>query len=546
MQSEVKLTRLTTYANMDYDVIQNTVALAKFKTIEDKKLPQNITEFRPLLATAVSEMCVEDTSYDAKTKAVETKELPLDRIYCHPSNNLLKEIVQLSTDWYYKEYTDRFKVENPLNENVVEGLKELRKCCFNVHAQDVDKFVLYLLKGVKYIQDFGKTGINNSGYQKALFITSNVMRNGKSSIIQRVREGAERAGYMTERDLRAPLGSFENPKSTSDVHLATVEEMRYDKQISVGTVMHWLRHEMFDYSEKYVMKTSLPSRAFILAAGNGEPWAKGDPCWDIVHTISMRIEDLLNEGGEVADIVKRGQDVHLEKLFRSNNIDKAIKTLEEIVNSKEDVNVPKNDLTEIRSIPFVAQLIDVIQTMKECTIDWSGVSISKLKRIWREIGKPEWDALKIQQLGRVCNNLYSKRIIKKCSKDTQDEYKKWDLTALLNYTIDDLSDNSQVNESALDEFWATQKAWDELIKKVEEGVNIRNLVFVIKDDLQSLTADIEMPSKALEFLESEGNKVNLMTILDKGLAQFTDIPINWPPDLIDRIRRIFVNEYFLE
>jgi len=546
LQSEVKLTRLTTYANMDYDVIQNTVALAKFKTIEDKKLPQNITEFRPLLATAVSEMCVEDTSYDAKTKAVETKELPLDRIYCHPSNNLLKEIVQLSTDWYYKEYTDRFKVENPLNENVVEGLKELRKCCFNVHAQDVDKFVLYLLKGVKYIQDFGKTGINNSGYQKALFITSNVMRNGKSSIIQRVREGAERAGYMTERDLRAPLGSFENPKSTSDVHLATVEEMRYDKQISVGTVMHWLRHEMFDYSEKYVMKTSLPSRAFILAAGNGEPWAKGDPCWDIVHTISMRIEDLLNEGGEVADIVKRGQDVHLEKLFRSNNIDKAIKTLEEIVNSKEDVNVPKNDLTEIRSIPFVAQLIDVIQTMKECTIDWSGVSISKLKRIWREIGKPEWDALKIQQLGRVCNNLYSKRIIKKCSKDTQDEYKKWDLTALLNYTIDDLSDNSQVNESALDEFWATQKAWDELIKKVEEGVNIRNLVFVIKDDLQSLTADIEMPSKALEFLESEGNKVNLMTILDKGLAQFTDIPINWPPDLIDRIRRIFVNEYFLE
>lgn len=546
MQSEVKLTRLTTYANMDYDVIQNTVALAKFKTIEDKKLPQNITEFRPLLATAVSEMCVEDTSYDAKTKAVETKELPLDRIYCHPSNNLLKEIVQLSTDWYYKEYTDRFKVENPLNENVVEGLKELRKCCFNVHAQDVDKFVLYLLKGVKYIQDFGKTGINNSGYQKALFITSNVMRNGKSSIIQRVREGAERAGYMTERDLRAPLGSFENPKSTSDVHLATVEEMRYDKQISVGTVMHWLRHEMFDYSEKYVMKTSLPSRAFILAAGNGEPWAKGDPCWDIVHTISMRIEDLLNEGGEVADIVKRGQNVHLEKLFRSNNIDKAIKTLEEIVNNKEDVNVPKNDLTEIRSIPFVAQLIDVIQTMKECTIDWSGVSISKLKRIWREIGKPEWDALKIQQLGRVCNNLYSKRIIKKCSKDTQDEYKKWDLTALLNYTIDDLSDNSQVNESALDEFWATQKAWDELIKKVEEGVNIRNLVFVIKDDLQSLTADIEMPSKALEFLESEGNKVNLMTILDKGLAQFTDIPINWPPDLIDRIRRIFVNEYFLE
>ena len=546
MQSEVKLTRLTTYANMDYDVIQNTVALAKFKTIEDKKLPQNITEFRPLLATAVSEMCVEDTSYDAKTKAVETKELPLDRIYCHPSNNLLKEIVQLSTDWYYKEYTDRFKVENPLNENVVEGLKELRKCCFNVHAQDVDKFVLYLLKGVKYIQDFGKTGINNSGYQKALFITSNVMRNGKSSIIQRVREGAERAGYMTERDLRAPLGSFENPKSTSDVHLATVEEMRYDKQISVGTVMHWLRHEMFDYSEKYVMKTSLPSRAFILAAGNGEPWAKGDPCWDIVHTISMRIEDLLNEGGEVADIVKRGQDVHLEKLFRSNNIDKAIKTLEEIVNNKEDVNVPKNDLTEIRSIPFVAQLIDVIQTMKDCTIDWSGVSISKLKRIWREIGKPEWDALKIQQLGRVCNNLYSKRIIKKCSKDTQDEYKKWDLTALLNYTIDDLSDNSQVNESALDEFWATQKAWDELIKKVEEGVNIRNLVFVIKDDLQSLTADIEMPSKALEFLESEGNKVNLMTILDKGLAQFTDIPINWPPDLIDRIRRIFVNEYFLE
>lgn len=546
MQSEVKLTRLTTYANMDYDVIQNTVALAKFKTIEDKKLPQNITEFRPLLATAVSEMCVEDTSYDAKTKAVETKELPLDRIYCHPSNNLLKEIVQLSTDWYYKEYTDRFKVENPLNENVVEGLKELRKCCFNVHAQDVDKFVLYLLKGVKYIQDFGKTGINNSGYQKALFITSNVMRNGKSSIIQRVREGAERAGYMTERDLRAPLGSFENPKSTSDVHLATVEEMRYDKQISVGTVMHWLRHEMFDYSEKYVMKTSLPSRAFILAAGNGEPWAKGDPCWDIVHTISMRIEDLLNEGGEVADIVKRGQDVHLEKLFRSNNIDKAIKTLEEIVSNKEDVNVPKNDLTEIRSIPFVAQLIDVIQTMKDCTIDWSGVSISKLKRIWREIGKPEWDALKIQQLGRVCNNLYSKRIIKKCSKDTQDEYKKWDLTALLNYTIDDLSDNSQVNESALDEFWATQKAWDELIKKVEEGVNIRNLVFVIKDDLQSLTADIEMPSKALEFLESEGNKVNLMTILDKGLAQFTDIPINWPPDLIDRIRRIFVNEYFLE
>lgn len=546
MQSEVKLTRLTTYANMDYDVIQNTVALAKFKTIEDKKLPQNITEFRPLLATAVSEMCVEDTSFDAKTKVVETKELPLDRIYCHPSNNLLKEIVQLSTDWYYKEYTDRFKVENPLNENVVEGLKELRKCCFNVHAQDVDKFVLYLLKGVKYIQDFGKTGINNSGYQKALFITSNVMRNGKSSIIQRVREGAERAGYMTERDLRAPLGSFENPKSTSDVHLATVEEMRYDKQISVGTVMHWLRHEMFDYSEKYVMKTSLPSRAFILAAGNGEPWAKGDPCWDIVHTISMRIEDLLNEGGEVADIVKRGQDVHLEKLFRSSNIDKAIKTLEEIVSNKEDVNVPKSDLTEIRSIPFVAQLIDVIQTMKDCTIDWSGVSISKLKRIWREIGKPEWDALKIQQLGRVCNNLYSKRIIKKCSKDTQDEYKKWDLTALLNYTIDDLSDNSQVNESALDEFWATQKAWDELIKKVEEGVNIRNLVFVIKDDLQSLTADIEMPSKALEFLESEGNKVNLMTILDKGLAQFTDIPINWPPDLIDRIRRIFVNEYFLE
>lgn len=546
MQSEVKLTRLTTYANMDYDVIQNTVALAKFKTIEDKKLPQNITEFRPLLATAVSEMCVEDTTYDAKTKKVEPKELPLDRIYCHPSNNLLKEIVQLSTDWYYKEYTDRFKVENPLNENVVEGLKELRKCCFNVHAQDVDKFVLYLLKGVKYIQDFGKTGINNSGYQKALFITSNVMRNGKSSIIQRVREGAERAGYMTERDLRAPLGSFENPKSTSDVHLATVEEMRYDKQISVGTVMHWLRHEMFDYSEKYVMKTSLPSRAFILAAGNGEPWAKGDPCWDIVHTISMRIEDLLNEGGEVADIVKRGQDVHLEKLFRSNNIDKAIKTLEEIVNNKEDVNVPKNDLTEIRSIPFVAQLIDVIQTMKDCTIDWSGVSISKLKRIWREIGKPEWDALKIQQLGRVCNNLYSKRIIKKCSKDTQDEYKKWDLTALLNYTIDDLSDNSQVNESALDEFWATQKAWDELIKKVEEGVNVRNLVFSIKDDLQSLTKDIEMPSKALEFLGREENKVNLMTILDKGLAQFTDIPINWPPDLIDRIRRIFVNEYFLE
>ena len=546
MQSEVKLTRLTTYANMDYDVIQNTVALAKFKTIEDKKLPQNITEFRPLLATAVSEMCVEDTTYDAKAKKVETKELPLDRIYCHPSNNLLKEIVQLSTDWYYKEYTDRFKVENPLNENVVEGLKELRKCCFNVHAQDVDKFVLYLLKGVKYIQDFGKTGINNSGYQKALFITSNVMRNGKSSIIQRVREGAERAGYMTERDLRAPLGSFENPKSTSDVHLATVEEMRYDKQISVGTVMHWLRHEMFDYSEKYVMKTSLPSRAFILAAGNGEPWAKGDPCWDIVHTISMRIEDLLNEGGEVADIVKRGQDVHLEKLFRSNDIDKAIKTLEEIVSNKEDVNVPKNDLTEIRSIPFVAQLIDVIQTMKDCTIDWSGVSISKLKRIWREIGKPEWDALKIQQLGRVCNNLYSKRIIKKCSKDTQDEYKKWDLTALLNYTIDDLSDNSQVNESALDEFWATQKAWDELIKKVEEGVDVRNLVAVIKDDLHALTADIEMPSKALEFLEREENKVSLMTILDKGLSQFTDIPINWIPDLIDRIRRIFVNEYFLE
>ena len=546
MQSEVKLTRLTTYANMDYDVIQNTVALAKFKTIEDKKLPQNITEFRPLLATAVSEMCVEDTTYDAKAKKLETKELPLDRIYCHPSNNLLKEIVQLSTDWYYKEYTDRFKVENPLNENVVEGLKELRKCCFNVHAQDVDKFVLYLLKGVKYIQDFGKTGINNSGYQKALFITSNVMRNGKSSIIQRVREGAERAGYMTERDLRAPLGSFENPKSTSDVHLATVEEMRYDKQISVGTVMHWLRHEMFDYSEKYVMKTSLPSRAFILAAGNGEPWAKGDPCWDIVHTISMRIEDLLNEGGEVADIVKRGQDVHLEKLFRSKDIDKAIKTLEEIVSNKEDINVPKNDLTEIRSIPFVAQLIDVIQTMKDCTIDWSGVSISKLKRIWREIGKPEWDALKIQQLGRVCNNLYSKRIIKKCSKDTQDEYKKWDLTALLNYTIDDLSDNSQVNESALDEFWATQKAWDELIKKVEEGVDVRNLVAVIKDDLHALTADIEMPSKALEFLEREENKVSLMTILDKGLSQFTDIPINWIPDLIDRIRRIFVNEYFLE
>lgn len=546
MQSGVDFTRVTTYASMDYDVIQNTVALAKFRTIEDKKLPQNITAFRPLLATAVSEMCVVDKTFNKDSGLPEVKEIPLDKIYSHPSNNLLKEITQLSTDWYYKEYTDRFKVENPLDKNVIEGLKELRKCCFNVHSQDVDKFVLYLLKAVKYIQDFGKTGVNDSSYQKALFITSNVMRNGKSSIIQRVREGAERAGYMTERDLRAPLGSFENPKSTSDVHLATVEEMRYDKQISVGTVMHWLRHEMFDYSEKYVMKTSLPSRAFILAAGNGEPWAKGDPCWDIVHTISMRIEDLLNEGGEVADIVRQGQDVHLEKLFQASNIDKAIKALEEIVNSKEDVNIPKSDLTEVRSVPFVAQLIDVIQTMKDCTIDWSGVSISKLKRIWREIGKPEWDALKIQQLGRVCNNLYSKRIIKKCSKDTQDEYKKWDLTSLLDYTIDDLSDNVRVDETALDEFWATQKAWDSLFEKLENGINVRSLVEVISDDLKELLVDVTAPSKALEVLENKDNEVTLMSILDKGLQDDRFEGIIWPPDLINHIRRIFINEYFLE
>lgn len=393
------------------------------------------------------------------------KNIPIQKqaadIWQYSESTIQTIIAQVKSNYNQDKTKYQFERKGEMNAKVFkEFVESLKVFAPMVRAEDVPNFVQSLLETVYYAQTMDKTGTP----QKINVLFSPVKGGGKSTFLNEWLRTAEEAGVYAGRG-ELPLKMDSNADVTPWTKYALTVDQDIQYQPDMMFFMAAGRKEEVQIAQKYAKP--------YLADCISETWAatnlflKQDRVLNVINCNSYDVESLKREfENEFEKILRIPTGVNLYNIWsytisQTSQISQIKKVLENDI-VLEKLNAVENEkLRKYTRIPDIAYLLETIQAVKGCPIDFTKVSVAQLSN-FAEI--PAADVNKVRaRLSRILKKMYSQGLIKLVGRGAI-EYEKWDIYDLLEVKAEDLFSSVVTEETTVfDEIAKTREAYDKLI-----------------------------------------------------------------------------------
>lgn len=340
-------------------------------------------------------------------------------------------------------------------EKFVESLKVFAPM---IKAEDVPNFVQSLLETVYYVQTMDRKNVP----QKINILFSPVKGGGKSTFLNEWLRTAEEAGVFAGRgEFPAKMDSNVDVTPWTRNALTVDQDVQY--QPDTMFFMAAGRKEEVQIVQKYAKP--------YLADCISETW-----CATNLFLKSDRVSNVINCNSYDVESLKQSFEKKFENILRiphgvtlynvwSYTISQLsqLSQIKTFLSNKYIRNNVDLRFEKLRGVPDIAYLLDTIQTVKDCPIDFTRVSVAQLTKF---TDTPTADVNKARaRLSRILKNLYSKGLFVKLVGRGAIEYEKWNVCDLLEIEAEDVFvTEEQENSTIFDEIERTRAAYDELIK----------------------------------------------------------------------------------
>lgn len=382
-------------------------------------------------------------------------------IWQYSESTIQTVLAQVKSNYSKDKTKYQFERKGELNAKVFKDFVEsLKIFAPMVKAEDVPNFVQSLLETVYYAQTMDKRNTP----QKINVLFSPVKGGGKSTFLNEWLRTAEEAGVYAGRG-ELPL----RMDSNADVTPWTRNVLTVDQDIQYQPDMMFFmaagRKEEVQIAQKYAKP--------YLADCISETWAatnlflKQDRVLNVINCNSYDVESLKREfENEFEKVLRIPPKVTLYNIWsytisQTSQISQ-IKLLFDNIDCLEELDAVENEnLRKYARIPDIAYLLETIQKVKSCPIDFTRASVAQLTNF---ADTPAADVNKVRaRLSRILKKMYSQGLIKLVGRGAI-EYEKWDVYSLLEVKAEDLfSSDVQEETTVFDEIAKTREAYDKLI-----------------------------------------------------------------------------------
>ena len=393
------------------------------------------------------------------------KNIPIQKqaadIWQYSESTVQTVLAQVKSNYNQDKTKYQFERKGEMNAEVFKKFVEsLKIFAPMVKAEDVPNFVQSLLETVYYVQTMNKVDTP----QKINVLFSPVKGGGKSTFLNEWLRTAEEAGVYAGRG-ELPLKMDSNADVTPWTKYALTIDQDIQYQPDMMFFMAAGRKEEVQIAQKYAKP--------YLANCISETWSatnlflKNDRVLNVINCNSYDVESLKREfENEFEKILRIPADVNLYNIWsytisQISQISQIKKVFDNDFSLKESNAFENEKLRKYARIPDIAYLLETIQAVKGCPIDFTKVSVAQLSNF---TDTPTADVNRVRaRLSRILKKMYSQGLIKLVGRGAI-EYEKWDIYDLLEVKAEDLF-SSDVNEetTVFDEIAKTREAYDKLI-----------------------------------------------------------------------------------
>lgn len=357
--------------------------------------------------------------------------------------------------------------------NFVELLKQLKAYAWNIKPEDINSFLISLLKFAAYAK--GQMTFNDEKYEEALYLKGEVEGGGKSTLIHAIIDGAKGTGLKSDQAFW-PTSQFSNMLPFCSNNITYIEDCsNRDRTYADETKMKAIiRKEPVTNERKGLDGVGMKVQSSLIAAGNVEPPYSKDRGWRIFDVIPADItgsfgnSDLFKQLKEQTKQYKKG----ITQLWNYINYNNYINYITEInlrnhrnlsANKFDKGNIiSENILSRAKSLPV---LLEILNRMDECStpVDFHRISAKEILN-FAEAVNITIDSWKLIQTLKL---LAANEVIGKYRSQTNDIYTKYDLKGLEKIKPETLYCSNTEEEkvtSVSEEILENQKRWDELIE----------------------------------------------------------------------------------
>lgn len=499
----MKKTEKITATTVAQDVKELTVKYVK-TLIESDQLDfpkANYSSLRPCLDEVMGKIEVYTGLYNKEGKEI-TK--PAHSYFSSLRTEFLKEIHHDIEEWYNSQYFERkFNNVRIPNANPVEVLEELKKAAWMISADDLTRFVNFLINTCKYISG------NNKRFQEQLWLTSSIMGGGKSTLCNQLIDGFRASGALST-SASLPDSKYPDISKFAQNHLVYVNDVNSSKSndYSKEAYMAIGRHEEFTSQRKFMQPTQMLSRAVPIYTSNYNPLWQGDRTTKNISCIDIDVEHAETTHPEL-----------LEEALKAN-LD-AILSLAKL--EIMPVNKTKEATVDINKYSFLIEIMGQLKELKD--VNYEALSIANISKLLLLAHSKELDYSQQIILSRQLRGLAVSGEITKLSKG-KIEWEKFDLTNIKDWGFEMLVEGVE-EDNPIDE---NQKKWNEIIEYYKSNNPTTPTddsdAFDILDDFMAEELTDESVEKTTEEVKEE---MELFDFIEEGETfkdQFQKSPTN--------------------
>ena len=378
----------------------------------------------------------------------------------------LEEIIKNQSKIKYPEIYEEM--------DIVKLLKELKKTCWNIKAEDILSFFRELLEFALYARTGTTIHPENKDfkYMRGIYLKSEMEGCGKSTILNKIEDAAEKVGLKVA-EASWPLGRFGDMTQYSKNNIAILDDTDNQvlRNINETKLKAILRHGNVDNELKGLDAVSVKANASIIAAGNVEPPKASDRSWRIFDIIPASIENYLIFTDWGNKLLEELSTADLSQLFNVFNVFNVFNKLEKIeeewkVVKKEEL-VEKDEDRVYKRCRYLNQILEILKLMKDGPYDFHRISIKEIVDFSLETPN-HLDAWRVTSTFKI---LYGNDVISKDPIKASAEYQKYDLKGLELREPGKVLDNSDESTTVKEEIEKNQQTWDLLIKEFENFSN---------------------------------------------------------------------------
>lgn len=437
---------------------------SQFDTIPSK------LDIQKYISSFVDDYKVDTGKWDTKGDQPQKILKDLSDYYTKMSVNEIKasleEIIKNQAKIKYPEIHEEM--------DIVKLLKELKKTCWNIKAEDILSFFRELLEFALYARTGTTIHPENKDfrYMRGIYLKSEMEGCGKSTILNKIEDAAEKVGLKVA-DASWPLGRFGDMSQYSKNNIAILDDTDAQvlRNINETKLKAILRHGMVDNELKGLDAVSVKANAAVIAAGNVEPPKASDRCWRIFDIIPASIENYLlftDWGRKIIDELTTADLTPLFNVFNVFNVfDKVEKIEKEMKAVKNEEPVEKDEDRVYKRCRYLNQILETLKLMKNGPYDFHRISVKEIVDFSLETPN-HLDAWKVTSTFKI---LYGNDVISKDPVKASTEYQKYDLKGLELREPGKVSGESDESTSVKEEIEKNQQTWDLLIKEFEDFQN---------------------------------------------------------------------------